>query len=39
MRVTRDDPVVQRAVELARGARTQKDLLARIGAQQGRRGE
>jgi carboxyl-terminal processing protease len=39
MRVTRDDPVVQRAVELARGARTQKDLLARVGAQQGRRGE
>jgi carboxyl-terminal processing protease len=38
-RVALDDPVVQRAVELTRGAKTQKELLARIGERQGRRGE
>jgi hypothetical protein len=34
-----DDPMVQRAVDLTRGARTQKELLARVTEQQSRRGE
>jgi hypothetical protein len=38
-RAVQEDPVVQRAVELTRGVKTQKDLLARVAAQQGRRGE
>jgi carboxyl-terminal processing protease len=38
-RVVQDDPVVQRAVELTRGAKTQKDLLTRVSESQGRRGE
>ena len=38
-RIVQDDPVVQRAMELTRGARTQKDLLARVSERQGRRGE
>ena len=38
-RVVQDDPIVQRAVELTRGVRTQKDLLTRVGENQGRRGE
>jgi carboxyl-terminal processing protease len=38
-RLIQDDPVVQRAVQLTRGARTQKELLARVSEQQGRRGE
>ena len=38
-RIVQDDPVVQRALELTRGAKTQKDLLARVAGQQGRRGE
>jgi hypothetical protein len=38
-RAVQDDPVVQRAVELTRGAKTQKELLARVTGQQGRRGE
>jgi carboxyl-terminal processing protease len=38
-RVALDDPVVQRALELARGAKTQKELLARVSERQGRRGE
>jgi len=38
-RLVQDDPIVQRAIELARGAKTQKELLARVSGQQGRRGE
>ena len=38
-RIVQDDPIVQRAMELARGARTQKELLARVSERQGRRGE
>jgi len=38
-RVVQDDPIVQRAVELTRGTKTQKELLARVTGQQGRRGE
>jgi len=38
-RIVQDDPIVQRAVELTRGAKTQKDLLTRVGENQGRRGE
>jgi carboxyl-terminal processing protease len=38
-RVIQDDPIVQRAVGLTRGVKTQKELLARVGGQQGRRGE
>jgi hypothetical protein len=38
-RIVQDDPVVQRAVELTRGAKTQKDLLSRVSENQGRRGE
>ena len=38
-RIVQDDPIVQRAVELTRGAKTQKDLLARASESQGRRGE
>jgi carboxyl-terminal processing protease len=38
-RAVQDDPIVQRAVELTRGAKTQKELLARVTGQQGRRGE
>jgi len=38
-RIVQDDPIVQRAVELIRGAKTQKDLLTRVGEHQGRRGE
>jgi carboxyl-terminal processing protease len=38
-RVVLDAPEVQKAVELLRGVRTQKELLARVGQQQGRRGE
>jgi hypothetical protein len=38
-RVVLDAQEVQKAVELLRGVKTQKELLARVGAQQGRRGE
>ena len=38
-RVALDDPVIQRAIDLTRGARTQKELLARVSERQGRRGE
>ena len=38
-RIVQDDPIVRRAVELIRGAKTQKDLLTRVGENQGRRGE
>jgi carboxyl-terminal processing protease len=38
-RIVQDDPMVQRAVELTRGVKTQKDLLARVSENQGRRGE
>jgi carboxyl-terminal processing protease len=38
-RIVQDDPIVQRAVELTRGVKTQKDLLARVSENQGRRGE
>jgi carboxyl-terminal processing protease len=38
-RAVQDDPIVQRAVELTRGAKTQKELLGRVPGQQGRRGE
>jgi carboxyl-terminal processing protease len=38
-RIVQDDPIVQRAVELTRGAKTQKDLLTRVSENQGRRGE
>jgi carboxyl-terminal processing protease len=38
-RIVQDDPMVQRAVELTRGVKTQKDLLTRVGENQGRRGE
>jgi len=38
-RIVQDDPIVQRAVELTRGVKTQKDLLARASEHQGRRGE
>ena len=38
-RIVQDDPIVQRAMQLTRGARTQKELLARVSEQQGRRGE
>jgi carboxyl-terminal processing protease len=38
-RLIQDDPIVERAVELTRGVRTQKELLARVSGQQGRRGE
>jgi carboxyl-terminal processing protease len=38
-RIVQDDPIVQRAVELTRGVKTQKDLLTRVGENQGRRGE
>lgn len=38
-RVVQDDPIVQRAVELSRGVKTQKDLLTRVSENQGRRGE
>ena len=38
-RVVLDAPEVQKAVELLRGVKTQKELLARVSAQQGRRGE
>jgi len=34
-----DEVEVQKALELLRGVKTQKELLARVGAQQGRRGE
>ena len=34
-----DDPVVQRALDLVNGVKTQKELLARVGEQQNRRGE
>ena len=33
-RIVQDDPVVQRAVALTRGVKTQKDLLARVGQRQ-----
>src|SRR5688500_1180112 len=38
-RIVLDAQEVQKAVELLRGVKTQKELLARLGAQQGRRGE
>jgi carboxyl-terminal processing protease len=38
-RIVQDDPIVQRAVELTRGVKTQKDLLARVSENQGRKGE
>ncbi len=38
-RIVQDDPIVQRAVELSRGVKTQKDLLTRVSENQGRRGE
>jgi len=38
-RIVQDDPIVQRAVELTHGVKTQKDLLARVSESQGRRGE
>jgi carboxyl-terminal processing protease len=38
-RVVLDAQEVQKAVELLRGVKTQKELLARVGAQQGRPGE
>ncbi len=38
-RIVQDDPIVQRAVELTRGIKTQKDLLARVSESQGRKGE
>ena len=38
-RIVLDDPIVRRAVELTRGVKTQKDLLARVSENQGRRGE
>jgi carboxyl-terminal processing protease len=37
-RAVNDQPEVQKAIELLRGVRTQKDLLARVGEQQARRG-
>jgi len=38
-RIVQDDPIVQRAVELTRGIKTQKDLLTRVSESQGRKGE
>jgi carboxyl-terminal processing protease len=38
-RAVQEDPIVQRAVELTRGVKTQKELLARATGQQGPRGE
>jgi carboxyl-terminal processing protease len=38
-RTVLDSPEVQKALELLRGITTQKDLLARVSGQQGRRGE
>jgi carboxyl-terminal processing protease len=38
-RAIQDDPVVRRAIDLTRGVKTQKELLARVGGPQGRRAE
>ena len=38
-RIVLDEPEVQKSLELLRGVKTQKELLARVGAQQGRRSE
>jgi carboxyl-terminal processing protease len=38
-RNVQDDPIVQRAIDLTRGVKTQQELLARVSGQQGRRSE